>query len=190
MLNMLPLLTASQIREADAYTIKHEPISSLNLMERACKAFTGWFVNGFTDNTQAITVYCGTGNNGGDGLAIARMLYAHAYLNIKVVIARFSERSSPDFDVNLERLIAENISYTEIYPGSDIPEDKGEIIIDAILGSGLNKPLQGDYARLVRYLNGLSKTVVAVDAPTGLFTDGVVNSGCLQNEDGQEHRGG
>ena len=86
---MLPLLTSSQIREADAYTIAHEPIASIDLMERAAKAFVGWFINHFPDKKQSISVYCGTGNNGGDGLAIARMLKDHQYQNINVKIASF-----------------------------------------------------------------------------------------------------
>ncbi|MEO6850698.1 MAG: NAD(P)H-hydrate epimerase, partial [Mucilaginibacter sp.] len=76
---MLPLLTSPQIREADAYTIAHEPIASIDLMERAAKAFVGWFINHFPDKKQSIAVYCGTGNNGGDGLAIARILNRHGY---------------------------------------------------------------------------------------------------------------
>ncbi len=71
---MLPLLIAPQIREADAHTIANEPISSVDLMERASKAFVGWFINHFPDKKTVIAVYCGTGNNGGDGLAIARLL--------------------------------------------------------------------------------------------------------------------
>lgn len=169
---MLPLLTAENIRKADAYTIKHQPVSSVDLMERAAKAFVGWFINHFPDTRQATSVYCGTGNNGGDGLAIARMLNEHQYKKVNVVIARFSKKTSADFDANLERLTASTISYTEIQPGAKLPDDKGAIIIDALLGSGLNKPLSGDYARLVKHLNSLNKTVVAVDVPTGLFTDG------------------
>ncbi|QKJ31875.1 NAD(P)H-hydrate dehydratase [Mucilaginibacter mali] len=169
---MLPLLTAKDIRKADAYTIKHEPISSIDLMERAAKAFVGWFINHFPDKKQAITVYCGTGNNGGDGLAIARMLNEHHYKKICVVVARFGKKSTADFDGNFERLITAGIPYTGINPGDKLPDDKGQIIIDALLGSGLNKPLAGDYARLVNHLNDLNKTVVAVDVPTGLFTDG------------------
>ncbi|MES2275600.1 MAG: NAD(P)H-hydrate dehydratase [Bacteroidota bacterium] len=177
---MLPLLTAQDTRKADAYTIKHEPISSVDLMERAGKAFVGWFINHFPDKKQGITVYCGTGNNGGDGLAIARMLDQHKYQKIKVVIARFSKKSSADFDVNFERLISAGINYTELLPGSSpLPEDKGQIIIDALLGSGLNQPLAGDYARLVKHLDGLGKTVVAVDVPTGLFTEGEIPTDAL-----------
>ena len=169
---MLPLLTAQQIREADAYTIAHEPIGSVDLMERASKAFVGWFVNHFPDKKQAISVYCGIGNNGGDGLAIARILYDHNYLNIHINVARFSEKSTADFNTNLQRLDKKGIAILELKAGADLPQDNSEIIIDALLGSGLNKPLSGDYKKLADHINNLHKTVVAVDVPTGFFTDG------------------
>src|SRR4051794_19058898 len=101
---MLPLLTSAQIRNADAYTIAHEPIASIDLMERASKAFVGWFVNHFPDKRQSISIYCGTGNNGGDGLAIARILDDHQYKALNVKIARFSEKSTDDFNTNLQRI--------------------------------------------------------------------------------------
>ncbi|MBC7398841.1 MAG: NAD(P)H-hydrate dehydratase [Mucilaginibacter sp.] len=169
---MLPLLIAQQIREADTHTIANEPISSVNLMERAAKAFVGWFINHFPDKNLAISIYCGTGNNGGDGLAIARMLYGHKYFNIDVKVARFSEKSSPDFDANLARIIHMGLDLRELKPDAAFPAEKSEIIIDALLGSGLNKQLAGDYKRLAEFINEASKTVVAVDVPTGFFTDG------------------
>ena len=170
---MLPLLTSPQIREADAYTIAHEPISSVNLMERASKAFVGWFVNHFPDKKQAISIYCGTGNNGGDGLAIARILHGHHYRAINIKITRFSDKASDDFNVNLKKL-QNTITVTEIKPGDGFPDEDSTILIDAMLGSGLNKPLRGDYERLVKHLNSLEKTVVAVDIPTGFFSEGEV----------------
>src|ERR1700749_189274 len=100
---MLPLLTSAQIREADAYTIAHEPIASIDLMERASRAFVGWFVNHFPGKKKGIAVYCGTGNNGGDGLAISRMLDEHGYKTLNIKIARFSSKSTDDFNINLER---------------------------------------------------------------------------------------
>lgn len=169
---MLPLLTSSQIREADAYTIAHEPISSVNLMERASKAFVGWFINHFPDKKASISVYCGTGNNGGDGLAIARMLGEHQYKNLNVKVARFSDKASDDFTINLKRLQQTGIALTAIKPGDDLPDEKSAILIDALLGTGLNKPLAGDYEKLVKHLNSLGKTVVAVDVPTGFFSEG------------------
>jgi len=171
---MLPLLTAAQIREADAYTIANEPIASIDLMERASKAFVGWFINHFPDKKQSIAVYCGTGNNGGDGLAIARMLYGHQYKNLDVKIARFSDKATDNFNENLKRLQQTLVPIAEIRKGETPPEDKSEIIITAILGSGLNKPLDGDYKRLVDHINNLDKTIVAVDVPTGFFSDGEI----------------
>jgi NAD(P)H-hydrate epimerase len=170
---MLPLLISSQIREADAYTIANEPIASIDLMERAAKAFVGWFINHFQDHKQKIAIYCGMGNNGGDGLAIARMLRDHHYLNIDVKITSFSSKSSDDFNTNLHRLIPSGVNIHEIKQGDDLPEEDSSIIIDALLGTGLNKPLSGDFERLVNYLNGLQKTIVAVDVPTGFFSEGV-----------------
>ncbi len=169
---MLPLLTSAQIHEADTFTIANEPISSTDLMERASRAFVGWFLNHFPDKKLSISVYCGTGNNGGDGLAIARMLNSHGYDNLNVKITRFSEKSTDDFNINLKRLQDTGIPFFEIPKEQILPEEKSDLIIDALLGSGLNKPLAGDYKRLVNYLNGLHKTVVAVDVPTGFFTDG------------------
>jgi hydroxyethylthiazole kinase-like uncharacterized protein yjeF len=172
---MLPLLTASQIREADAYTIAHEPTSSVDLMERASKAFVNWFINHFPDKGQSIAVYCGTGNNSGDGLAIARLLFEHGYTYVNVTIARFSTHSSEDFNVNLARLELLPITVTELSAGYELINETSEILIDALLGSGLNKPLEDDYKRLVDELNNLRKNVVAVDVPTGFYTDGEVN---------------
>ncbi|MDB5109335.1 MAG: bifunctional ADP-dependent NAD(P)H-hydrate dehydratase/NAD(P)H-hydrate epimerase [Mucilaginibacter sp.] len=169
---MLPLLTAQQIREADAFTIAHEPISSVDLMERAAKAFTGCFIKYFPDKKQQITIYCGTGNNGGDGLAIAQLLHYLDYKALTVRIARFSDKASDDFNVNLKILEQTDVLISILKPGEDIPADNSDIIIDALLGSGLNKPLAGDYKKLVDYLNSLGKKIVAVDAPTGFFTDG------------------
>jgi NAD(P)H-hydrate epimerase len=174
---MLPLLTSAQIRQADAYTIANEPVTSVDLMERASKAFVGWFIDQFPDKKQSISVYCGTGNNGGDGLAIARLLNKHQYKNLDVKVARFSNNTSDDFNVNLQRLKQTGISVTEINKGGDLPPEDSTIIIDALLGSGLNKALTDDYERLVKYINGLSKTVVAVDVPTGFFSEGEILPG-------------
>jgi hydroxyethylthiazole kinase-like uncharacterized protein yjeF len=168
---MLPILTSSQIRQTDAYTIQHEPILSIDLMERAASAFMGWFINRYHETSLTVAIYCGTGNNGGDGLAIARMLIEHGYKNISIRITRFSAKSSPEFDENLIRLQKLAIPFLEIHPQGDLPVENAEVIIDALLGSGLNKPLTGSYLNLVNYLNSLKKVVIAVDVPTGLFTE-------------------
>lgn len=176
---MLPLLTSADIRKADEYTISHEPVTSIDLMERASKAFVGWFVNHFPDKKNSITVYCGTGNNGGDGLAIARILHQHQYKNVSVIIARFSDKASDDFTRNLNRLQQTNVPFTEISNALEVTTEKSQIIIDALLGSGLNKPLEGEYKQLVEYINDFDATVVAVDVPTGFFSEGVIENNAV-----------
>src|SRR6187549_1667259 len=99
---MPKILSAQQIKELDAYTIDHEPIASIDLMERACVAFTNWFMRKF-DKTKRIGLVCGTGNNGGDGLGIARLLTEWNY-TIDVYIVRTSARESDDFLKNSQRL--------------------------------------------------------------------------------------
>jgi len=169
---MQPLLTSSQIKAADAYTIKHEPIASIDLMERAARAFVKCFTGHYPDKEKHIAIYCGTGNNGGDGLAIARLLHQAHYKNVNVKIARFSDKSTDDFNENLRRLKVARIDIMELNPDDTLMIESADIIIDALLGTGLNKPLSGAYKKLVDYLNSLDKITVAVDIPTGFFADG------------------
>ena len=171
---MLNLLTSSQTREADKFTIEHQPISSINLMESAAKAFINIFTAEFPYADIAVSIYCGTGNNGGDGLAIARLLKQRGYQQVDIHIIRFSEKSSPDFEINLERLSDTDIPVKEIRD-SDFPSADADVIIDAILGSGLNKPLSGDWKLLADHLNSLNKKIIAVDIPTGFPSEGVID---------------
>jgi len=171
---MLPLLIIPQIREVDAYTIANEPLASIDLMERASAAFVDRFIHHFPDKNKSITVFCGTGNNGGDGLAIARMLHDQQYKKIAVTVARFSDKSTEDFNNNLKRVKEIGLPLSEIAPGQQLEEIKSELLVVALLGTGLNKPLEGDFKRLVDHINSQHKTVVAVDVPTGLFADGVM----------------
>jgi len=167
---MQPLLTSAQIKATDAYTIQNEPISSVDLMERAANEFVVCFTRRYPDKEKIIAVYCGTGNNGGDGLAIARLLYQDHYKNINIKIARFSDKSTADFNENLQRL--KGIEVSEINVNDKLPEENADIIIDGLLGTGLNKPLNGAYKKLVEHLNSLGREVVAIDIPTGFMGDG------------------
>jgi ADP-dependent NAD(P)H-hydrate dehydratase / NAD(P)H-hydrate epimerase len=171
---MLPLLTSPQIREADAYTIAAEPVTSLDLMERASAAFVNCFIGQYPDKANKIAVYCGTGNNGGDGLAIARILNRLGFQFIAIKVARFSLKASDDFNENYKWLLSERIEATELMTADALVDEDADIIIDALLGSGLNKPLAGEYAKLVEHLNSLNKTIVSVDVPTGLFCEGEI----------------
>ncbi|MBC7915988.1 MAG: NAD(P)H-hydrate epimerase, partial [Pyrinomonadaceae bacterium] len=171
---MLNLLTSDQIRAADTYTISHKPIQSIDLMERASLAFVEVFIKNYPDKTRSVAVYCGTGNNGGDGLAIARLLYRSGY-KVDVKIARFSGKSTNDFDGNLARLMSQGIMFDEFKKITDLKEEKASIIIDALLGSGLNKPLNDGWLTLVEWLNSLGRTIVAVDIPTGFRSEGPIS---------------
>jgi hydroxyethylthiazole kinase-like uncharacterized protein yjeF len=168
---MLKILSVQQTKELDAYTIVHEPVSSIDLMERACKAFVQWFTPRF-DTSKKIGVVCGTGNNGGDGLGIARLLADVGY-QVKVWIVRGTSSESTDFKLNLERLSGK-VEMCEITSSSD----KGlfadlNVIIDAVFGSGLSRPLEGIYEQVVGHINQSDAARVAVDIPSGLMTDNV-----------------
>ncbi|MCB0587962.1 MAG: NAD(P)H-hydrate epimerase, partial [Phaeodactylibacter sp.] len=140
----MKIFTAEQIRQLDEYTIKNEPIPSINLMERAALAFTYWFTEKFPDTAIPINIFCGPGNNGGDGLAIARMLH-HRFYDVVVFRCRIGSSTSEDFDVNLERLPGHGgVPVHEIGKDGVLPElPEGGIIIDGIFGSGLNRPVEG-----------------------------------------------
>lgn len=166
---MLKILNTTQIREWDAFTIKNEPIASIDLMERACEAFVQWFVERF-DSNKSVGVVCGTGNNGGDGLGIARLLHGRGY-HPKVWIVNGGVPESADFKVNRSRL-GKEIECLEISkkPPAEIFSNC-DVIIDGIFGSGLSRPIQGIYAEVITELNNTKAKKVAIDIPSGLFAD-------------------
>lgn len=165
---MLKILNTSQIREWDAFTIKNEPIASIDLMERACRAFVLWFVGRF-DSAKKVGVICGCGNNGGDGLGIARLLHEQGYSVIVWIVKGKTESS--DFKTNRDRL-PKSIECNEIdeQPAPKLFADQ-EVLIDGIFGSGLTKPVEGVYAQVIEEINNSSAKKVAIDIPSGLFAD-------------------
>ena len=164
----MKIFLSEQVREADAYTIKHEPISSINLMERAAgKCFD--YINGNFNNT-VYHIFVGPGNNGGDGLVIARML-AEENKTVFVYILNISPNFSADFSENLVRLRALNeAKISEIKDLYKFPElNENEIVIDAIFGSGLSRPIQGFVADVIHKINESKNIVLSIDIPSGLF---------------------
>lgn len=166
------LLTAAQMKDVDQYTIQHQSITSLDLMERAAVAFVDTFTKKITDTQQRIVVICGQGNNGGDGLAIARLLFEKGYLNLRVFLTHFADRSTADYQQNLKRLaekiVVEDVANLHLYAD--------DIIVDAILGAGLNRSLSGDYEVLAQRINQSKAYVVAVDVPTGFKSEGKMDT--------------
>lgn len=168
---MIRILTTKQIKELDAFTIEHEPIVSIDLMERASKAFASWFVQQF-DIAQNVGIICGTGNNGGDGLAIARMLQEWGY-SVKTWIVRGSAPESNDFKLNLGRVNGKLEITDVVSPIDSRTFSDCEILVDAIFGSGLSRPPEGIYAQVIKAINNAKAIRVAVDIPSGLSADRV-----------------
>ncbi|MGB3586674.1 MAG: NAD(P)H-hydrate dehydratase [Tunicatimonas sp.] len=165
----MKILTASQTRQSDAATMQREPIASIDLMERASYQFTQRFVQQFPEHNCPVYIFCGLGNNGGDGLAIARMLLAQQY-NVLVFIIG-SKKGSNDFETNLKRLV-DHSSIQRVSNKSELPTLPTPcIVIDAMFGSGLNRALEGLYTQAVQLINESSCTIVAVDIPSGLYAD-------------------
>jgi hydroxyethylthiazole kinase-like uncharacterized protein yjeF len=166
----MKLFTAWQMQHWDAYTIKHQQISSLDLMERASQACTDWIIQHHLAS-QPIKIFCGKGNNGGDGLAIARQLLA-AGTGAIIFIAEFGGSGTPDFQQNLTRLRSLTTDIHYLQSAEQFPKiDEEDVVIDALFGFGLNRPLTGLYQQLVQYINDYAKRVIAIDVPSGLFTD-------------------
>jgi len=167
----MKIFSAAQTRDLDAHTIEHEPIPSIQLMERASLAFTYWFTEKFTPS-RPVHIVCGIGNNGGDGLAIARLLYHRGY-EVEVHWCVISEKTSEDFSINLERLKhLETVPIHRLEKGADFPKlSENALVIDAIFGSGLNRPVEGYWAELLEFLNKQPVTRIALDVPSGLFAD-------------------
>lgn len=168
--SIMKIFSAAQIKAWDAYTMEHEPVASADLMERAAQCCAAWMTS-HTKSDRHICIFCGPGNNGGDGLAIARLLAAQRR-KISVYLTGKDVHRSPDNSLNLSRL--QQLKQEIIYINSEkdfppIPE--GSIIVDALYGYGLNRPPEGMTAALVEHLNASGNTIIAVDMPSGLFAD-------------------
>ena len=167
----MKILNAAQIRELDAFTIRNEPVSSLDLMERAARKCYDW-IRRHMKKKQEVKIFCGMGNNGGDGLVIGRLLAGAGY-HVSIFKLRHSDQPSEDFAANEKRLEGMvNATLTEIHEADDLPAlSADDLVVDAILGSGLTRPLEGMLAKAVQHINGSGAVVVAIDFPTGLFCE-------------------
>ncbi len=167
---MIKIFSSEQVRKADRYTILNEPVTSTDLMERAASACVGWLNNYQDLSDKKVVIFCGSGNNGGDGLVIARKLHKQ---DVKIIIfipdetAKFSD----DFAVNLQKA---KVSDADIRLNDTVDESilgENTLIVDALFGSGLSKPLSGKYKELVEMINKSKCITVAIDIPSGLFAD-------------------
>ena len=173
----MKILSSQQIYEADQATIQHLSISSLDLMERAASKCHEWLITKYPDKTRPVHVFCGMGNNGGDGLVISRMLIASG-CKVLTYLVCFSDKRSTDFKENLSRLNKIKGSVKEVRQGADFPEiDEKDLVIDAIFGIGLKRSPEGLVQEMIEYMNASKAAIVSIDVPSGLFTSSkVLNS--------------
>ncbi|MDO9136674.1 MAG: NAD(P)H-hydrate epimerase, partial [Lutibacter sp.] len=165
------ILSPEQTAKADKATIKLAGISSVDLMETAATNCFQWLHNKLQGENIKIHVFCGIGNNGGDGLVIARLLYKHNY-QINCYIVNFSDKRTEEFIVNYNRLKEIGLKPIELNNENDFPEiQANDMVVDAIFGNGLTRNPEGFTKKLIQYLNHKRVFTLAIDIPSGLFGD-------------------
>ena len=166
---MLKIFATEKVKELDLYTIQHEPISSIDLVERAATQFMHEFCRRYSKQTRII-IFAGQGNNGADALAIARLLTEESY-RVETYLFNPTEHLSPDCEANKRRLLLmDRVEFTEVIEDFTPPVlTEHDIVIDGLFGSGLNRPLTGGFAAVVDYINKSDAHVVSIDIPSGLF---------------------
>jgi ADP-dependent NAD(P)H-hydrate dehydratase / NAD(P)H-hydrate epimerase len=165
------IFSADQFRKWDEATIRNEPVSSSDLMERAARKCRDWiFEKNF--HQSSFKIFCGKGNNGGDGLAIARLL-AEDFASVFVYIVEGTNPGSADFNINLKSLSSrKDIPVSYISTPQDFPGiEENCIVIDALFGTGLNKPPAGIFAALIEHMNSSPAVIISIDMPSGMFAD-------------------
>jgi len=163
----MKILGASEIKKWDLFTIKKQAISSLDLMERAAANCSERIMKDFS-NESYFHIISNKGNNGADGLVIARKLIQNNY-KVRVSVIEFSDNESSEFKTNFKRLDSQFISH--IFSEKKLVIKKGEIIVDAIFGCGLNKEVKGKFSKLINYINQSHSKIISIDMPSGLFPD-------------------
>ena len=166
----MKILSAAQTRALDQATITEQGITSAELMERAAQALLRWFHGRYGHGQQPADtlLLCGPGNNGGDGLALARLLHGAGYV-VRVALLP-TEKHSADWQHNRQRLPAA-VPVADLDPAALPALAPGTVVVDALLGTGLSRPLAAAAAQVVRWLNAQPVRVLAVDLPSGLFAD-------------------
>src|SRR5690606_35826714 len=165
----MKIFSLDQIRQADKYTIERQNISSEELMERAGKVAFEWIQRQLGESKVRIHVFCGIGNNGGDGLVVARYLLHFGY-DVSIHVVNFSDHRSEDFLTNFDRVKENNVWPELLSQTSDLPEIlPNEIVIDAIFGIGLNRPPLQWVASLIQHINKSKAFVLSIDIPSGMY---------------------
>jgi len=169
----MKIFSAKQIYAADKATVERQKITSDELMERASLQIFNWMHLRMQGAPVKIHLFCGIGNNGGDGLALARHLTEHGY-DIIVYVVNYSDKRSKDFLINLDRLKDRKVWPIFLESANELPAiAKEDIIVDAIFGIGLNRTPADWVVKLIKHLNATEAFILSVDIPSGLFPDQV-----------------
>ena len=169
----MKILSKEQLYEADRITLEAEGIPSEALMERAATQVFQWLHSRLQGSPVTIHIFCGIGNNGGDGLVVARHLAEHGY-HIRVYVVKYSDYRSDDFLTNLKRLKDRKIWPEYLDGDSHLPEiTPGDMIVDAVFGIGLNRPFASWVGELFNHMNASGAFILGIDMASGLFTDKV-----------------
>lgn len=167
----MKILSKEQLYQADQITQKRQGISSTQLMERAAVAAFTWLHNRLQGAPVPVKLFCGIGNNGGDGLAMARHLVEHGY-HVQVYIVNYSDKRSPDFLINLDALKERKVWPETLKDGTPLPViDQGDIVVDALFGIGLNRTPAPWVQQLMQHMNASGAGILSLDIPSGLFMD-------------------
>ncbi len=168
----MKIFSAHQMRMADEATIQSEQITSLELMEKAATKTFDLIHKKLQGSPILIHVFCGLGNNGGDGLVISRLLVEYGY-NVKTYIVNFSENRSKDFLVNYDRLKEISKEWPiQLKSEEDLPTiQTNDMVIDAIFGIGLSRPMLPWVVTLIKHINNSRCFTLSIDIPSGLYAD-------------------
>jgi len=165
----MKIFTTKQIASIDQFTIQNEPIADIDLMERAALQIVNWLIQHIS-NEKKLLFFAGPGNNGGDALAIARMLADHDY-QCDVYLVDFGKGLKGSPAINWERLEKQGkVKLANIAEEKDIPEIREDtVVVDGLFGSGLSRKLSGIPEKIVAEINVSTAKTVAIDIPSGLF---------------------
>jgi len=165
----MKLLAAAQIRELDRATIAEQHTTATALMERAATALANWLTQHYPPaEAGEILLLCGPGNNGGDGLALARLLFLAGYA-VRLALLP-ADKYSDDYEHN-HHVLPKVITVSELRADALPAIAPGTLVVDALFGTGLSRPLTGLAAAVVQHLNASQARVVAIDLPSGLLAD-------------------
>jgi hydroxyethylthiazole kinase-like uncharacterized protein yjeF len=168
----MKIFSKEQIYEGDKLTTEKQKISSTDLMERAGTQIFNWLHMRMQGAQVPIHVFCGIGNNGGDGLVVARHLVTHGY-NVKTYIVNCSDKRSKNFLINYDRIKNVTKDWPTLLSCTDdfSPIDANDIIVDAVFGIGINRPVDDWVKGLFNHFRASRAYTLAVDIPSGLYTD-------------------